>query len=58
MVRQARSMVTELLRAGGRSKSRSRTWVRMFLTSGGASMPKRSSSFWVSSLMAPMRTAL
>ena len=58
MVRQASSMGTEPLRAGGWSKSRSRTWVRMLFTRGGASIPKRSSSFWVSSFTAPIRTAL
>ena len=58
ILRQARSSVTELLSSGGWSKSRSEIWARMFWMYMGGSKPKRSSIRWVSSLMAPMRTAL
>ena len=53
----ARSMVTEESRQGGRSKSRSRTWVRTFWISRGGLKPKRFSMRLVSSLMVPICTA-
>ena len=58
IVRHARSIVTEQFSSGGRSKSRSRTCVRILLTYSGGSKPKWSSMCWVSSFIAPMRTAL
>ena len=58
MADQARLTVTASLRMGGTSKSRSWTWVRMFLTKRGGSKPKRLRISLVSSLRWPSRAAV
>ena len=57
MADQARFTVTARLRMGGVSKSRSITWVRMFLMNRGGSKPKRFRISLVSSLRWPSRAA-
>ena len=57
MADQARLTVTASWRLGGTSKSRSWTWVRMFLMSRGGSKPNRFKISLVSSLRWPRRAA-